>query len=161
MIFLNNLKSFTQIELYKTWHYNPILWMFLIFISLVSFIFLISWLHFIKKEPERGKRPVEINDIKSYDSKILDYFVTFIFPVLSLDPKLLPSIVMNFLFLTLVSIYFIKNNSLHYNVLLVILGYHVYTFNDSCILITKMDISQIKLEEFEATEVGSTQIYYL
>ncbi|MCI1632350.1 hypothetical protein [Liquorilactobacillus nagelii] len=161
MIFLNQLKAFSEYSLKKTWHLNPTFWWSLIIISVVSIITLEIWLKLLKNESKTNKNSFKIDHIQSYDSEVLNYFVTFIIPILSLKPESLPSVVMNMLLLVIEGIYFVSNNALHYNVLLIIRRFHIYTFGDDNIIITKKKKSDLIFDEPEAKQVGTTNIYYI
>ncbi|WP_313999913.1 hypothetical protein [Lactobacillus paragasseri] len=160
MIFLNNLKSFKSEEIKRTWESNPSLWIILIVIGIVSLLVLILWFGLMKKEAKDTTQPkYDLKNIKRYDSEILNYFVTFIIPILSLDPKSLPSIVMNLLLVVIEGIYYISNNVLYFNVILLIAGFHVYSAEDEKYII----VSRKSREEIYfggCVQIGTTNIFY-
>lgn len=161
MIFLNNLSHFTISGLKKTWEINIVFWWILIFISILSVIILFCWLHLLKKEAKSDKAAIQIYEFRSYDSEVLNYFVTFIIPILSLNPNSWPSIVMNLLLLIVEGIYFISNNALYYNILLIMFRYHLYTIEGDNIVITKKRKSELLFDNPKAKQVGTTNIYYI
>lgn len=161
MIFLKSLKKFSSSDIYSTWKLNPIFWFLLLIISIVSIIILFCWLHFLKKESQGNKGAFSIKKLNAYDSEVLNYFVTFIIPILSLDPKSSPSIVMNFLLLLVEGIYFVSNNALYYNVLLILLGYHIYTFDTDNIVVTRKKRNELSFNESKASQIGTTNIFYI
>lgn len=161
MIFLNNLGSFSSSSLRKTWEINIPFWSLLIILSLISVIVLFLWLHILKKESLKDKTSFKVDSFKSYDSEVLNYFVTFIIPILSLEPSSWPSIFMNLLLLTVEGIYFVSNNALYYNVLLIVLHYHIYTFGDDNIIITKKRKSDLVFDGTKVKQVGTTNIFYI
>lgn len=160
MIFLNNLKSFKSEEIKRTWESNPSLWIILIVIGIISLLVLILWFGLMKKEAKDTTQPkYDLKNIKRYDSEILNYFVTFIIPILSLDPKSLPSIVMNLLLVVIEGIYYISNNVLYFNVILLIAGFHVYSAEDEKYII----VSRKSREEIYfggCVQIGTTNIFY-
>jgi len=160
MIFLNNLKSFKSEEIKRTWESNPSLWTILIVIGIISLLVLILWFGLMKKEAKDATQPkYDLKNIKRYDSEILNYFVTFIIPILSLDPKSLPSIVMNLLLVVIEGIYYISNNVLYFNVILLIAGFHVYSAEDEKYII----VSRKSREEIYfggCVQIGTTNIFY-
>lgn len=162
MIFLNNLSAFSGEKLKETWNLNANFWIILVILSIVSFLSLKIWLYLLKRQADNdGKRRYKIDKIKPNDSEVLNFFVTFIIPVISLKPNSAPSILMNTLLLIIEGIYFVKNNSLYFNVLLIIMGYHIYSFGDDCIIITKKNKDDLIFEESEASQVGTTNIFYI
>lgn len=56
-----------------------------------------------------SKEDIEINDADLKDADVLNFFVTFIVPILSLDPTSLPSIVMNLFLLLIEAIYVVSH----------------------------------------------------
>lgn len=160
MIFLKNLKKFNLIELKNTWNLNQVFWMVLIGVSIISIVILFIWLIILKTE-SKNKESFDIKKLNAYDSEVLNYFVTFIIPILSLKPDSIPSIIMNFLLLLVEGIYFVSNNALYYNVLLIIFGYHIYTFGDDNIVVTRKKRSDLAFNESRASQIGTTNIFYL
>lgn len=161
MIFLNNLSNFTFYSLKKTWQINTLFWWILIIISIVSVIILFCWLYLLKKESKSDKAAIQIHEFRSYDSEVLNYFVTFIIPILSLNPSSWPSIVMNLFLLIVEGMYFVSNNALYYNILLIICRYHLYTIAGDNIVITKKKKSELLFDIPKAKQVGTTNIYYI
>lgn len=99
MVFLNNLNSFSLCDIIKAWHINSVFWLILIAISILSIIALAAWLYLLKKESKNKETSFKLDNVQAYDSEVLNYFVTFIIPIVSLKPESFPSIVMNFLLL--------------------------------------------------------------
>ena len=162
MIFLANLKSFSRENISILWNKNPTLWKTFIVISILSFIFLLLWLYILNKSYQTSsKEKVEINGTDLKDADVLNFFVTFIIPILSLDPTSLPSIVMNLFLLLIEAIYVVNNNSIYNNILLILMGYHIYTFSDDNVVITRIPKDEVIFENIGAKQVGSTNIYYI
>ncbi len=160
MIFLNNLDSFSRVSLEKTWNKNPKLWISMILISVITLIILFIWIGFLKRESsDTTKQKYQIEDFKNYDSEVLNFFVTFIIPILSLKPESGPSIAMNLILVIIEGIYYISNNALYFNVILIILGYHVYTFANDNIVISRKTKDQL-FQNSEASQIGTTNIFY-
>ncbi len=160
MIFLNNLKKFNLKEFCKTWNLNQVFWIILTSVSIISVVILFVWLIILKTE-SKNKDSFNIEKLNAYDSEVLNYFVTFIIPILSLKPDSLPSIIMNLLLLLVEGIYFVSNNALYYNVLLIIFGYHIYTFGNDNIVVTRKKRSDLSFSESKASQIGTTNIFYL
>ena len=159
MIFLNNLTSFNFEDIAQTWNKSPVLWIIMLILGIGGYSILVLWLFVIKQSAKERKQKFILKDIKKYDSEILNYFVTFIIPILTLKPTSLPSIVMNALLIIIEGIYFISNNALYFNVLLIIMGYHVYSAeNETKIIITKND--KEKLNFLKCTQIGTSNIFY-
>lgn len=159
MIFLNNMNSFSRKSFQETWKENPVLWITMIIISIVTLIVLFLWIEYLKKEAKNTtKQKYKLEDLQKYDSEVLNFFVTFIIPILSLKPESWPSIVMNSILVIIEGIYYISNNALYFNVILIMLGYHIYTFKDDNIVISRKKEDQ--LFSREASQMGTTNIFY-
>lgn len=162
MIFLANLKDFSIKSIRNLWSTNSVFWEMLIVITIFSFFMIFSWLSFMKKEyKESSKEGIAIDNLELKDSEILNFFVTFIIPILSLKPNSSPSIIMNLILVIIEAIYVVSNNAVYYNVLLLLMGYHIYTFGDKKIMISKLKKSDIKFENRKPKQIGTTNIYYL
>lgn len=160
MIFLNNLNSFSDSSFRETWNRNSNLWISMIVLSIITLIVLFIWIGILKKEANNvTKQKYQLEDLKKYDSEVLNFFVTFIIPILSLNPESGPSIVMNLILVVIEGIYYISNNALYFNVILIILGYHVYTFSDDNIVISRKTKDQLFRSQ-KASQVGTTNIFY-
>lgn len=130
MVFLNSLDSFSMKAIRKTWKLNPTFWSLLLGTSIISLIILYLWLCHLKKESESKSHKFETGILDSNDVEVLNFFVTFIVPIVSLKPSSWPSIAMNVLLLAVEGIFFTKNNTLYFNVLLIIFGFHVFSFDN-------------------------------
>ncbi len=162
MIFLANLKSFSSKNISILWNKNPVLWWIFIVISILSLTPLLWWLYMLNRSYQtNSKEKIEINGADLKDADILNFFVTFIVPILSLDPTSLPSIVMNFFLLLIEAIYVINNNTIYNNILLILMGYHIYTFSDDNVVITRIPKDEVIFENIGAKQVGATNIYYI
>ncbi|WP_270747200.1 hypothetical protein [Leuconostoc lactis] len=161
MIYLKSLKKFSGDEMEITWGMNPIFWILLLVISILSLGVLIFWLMIIKKDAGTSRPSYRPIKIESYDSQILNFFVTFIIPILSLDPESWPSIAMNIILLLIEGAFFVSNNTLYFNIVLLIFGYHIYSIGEDKILITKRKKSSFFPEESETHQVGTTGIYFI
>ncbi|AKM50994.1 hypothetical protein N573_004535 [Limosilactobacillus fermentum 3872] len=160
MIFLNNLDSFSNNSIEKTWNQNPSLWLSMIILSVITLIILFIWIKILKDEAaDTTKQEYQLEDLRKYDSEVLNFFVTFIIPILSLEPKSGPSIVMNLILVIIEGIYYISNNALYFNVILIILGYHVYTFSNDNIVISRKTKDQLFISQ-QASQIGTTNIFY-
>ncbi|WP_242755128.1 hypothetical protein [Lacticaseibacillus paracasei] len=162
MVFLNSLDSFSMKAIRKTWKLNPTFWSLLLGTSIISLIILYLWLCHLKKESESKSHKFETGILDSNDVEVLNFFVTFIVPIVSLKPSSWPSIAMNVLLLAVEGIFFTKNNTLYFNVLLIIFGFHVFSFdNQKNIVITRKQRGDFELEDTKATQMGTTNIFYM
>lgn len=160
MVFLNNLKSFSKKEIYNTWESNRGLWICFLVISILSLVGLVLIILIMNKILKNGSE-VEIKDkLKSVDGETINYFFTFIIPIMSLKPSNGPSILLNLIFMLLEAVYFISNNKLQYNIFLLIFGYHVYSFGDDNILITKVRKSDLLASNSKVKQLGITEFYF-
>lgn len=161
MIFLSNLRKFTSSEFKKAWKLNPVFWWILIILTIVSLLILIFWLCLLKKQARLKNKSVKVDNYVLEDSDVLNYFVTYIIPILSLKPESLPSIIMNLMLIIIEGIYFVGNNAVYYNVMLIVAGYHIYSFGDSNIIITRLSKQDLIFEKKDAKQIGTTNIYYI
>ena len=127
MIFLNDMKEFSLEQVGITLHKNTVFWNVLTGVFILSLLTLIFWLVRMARNAQNQVKLYEIYDIRNNDGEVLSYFITFVIPILSLKVDSAPSIVMNGMIMALVGIYFVQNNVLHFNPLLLLTGYHIYS----------------------------------
>lgn len=161
MIFLNDIKEFSLEQVGITLHKNTVFWSVLTGIFVVSLLMLVLWLIRMDRNAGNQIKLYEIYDIKSNDGEVLSYFVTFVIPILSLKVDSAPSIVMNVMIIALVGIYFVQNNVLHFNPLLLLAGYHIYSDSADHIIISRCDKYTIKNKGLKADQFGSSNIFYI
>lgn len=168
MLFIGNLNSFSKKSVFILLNQDKVFWISLFFILVVAFISLLFWLGLLKKEFNTdGNRPkYTVKKFKSIDSEILIIFVLFLFPLLSCDPSFLPSVILNLILLIIGSVYFVSENLFCYNILLLMLGYHFYTFDyesDKPIktIITRKRKEELAFKTLSVSQLGTTNIFYL
>lgn len=161
MIFLNDMKEFSLKQVGITFHKNTVFWSILTGIFVASLLMLVLWLVRMARNAQKQVKLYEIYDIKNNDGEVLSYFVTFVIPILSLKIDSAPSIVMNVMIIALVGIYFVQNNVLHFNPLLLLAGYHIYSDSADHIIISRCDKYTIKNKGLKADQFGSSNIFYI
>jgi len=161
LIFINNLPDFTWTSIKQVLLENKWFWVISFVIITLANIALFLWLRSMKREANSKGRKSSPNNLTTIDNEILSYFVTYIVPLLSLNIKSGPSILMNVLLIILLGIYFVNNNALHFNIMLIIFGYHIYTNNQNHIFISKKELYEINDELLEADQIGTSQIFYI
>lgn len=128
-------------------------------ISILSIIFLSLFL-------------ITLNKVSGKTYKIIDYYLIndkvalysiniYLIPLLTLDFNNSVSIILNLLLLVLVDIYILKNNSLYFNIILLILGYNIYKTKDEKIIISKYNFSEIKNNSYQVRQYGTSNIFYI
>ncbi|WP_206748192.1 hypothetical protein, partial [Staphylococcus pseudintermedius] len=60
---------------------------------------------------------VELHELKLNEYEIINYFITYLIPILTLDPSRWTSILSNGILIILVGIYFVRNNLLSFNIM--------------------------------------------
>jgi len=140
---------------------NPWFWNTVFFLVFISLIALLVWLHVMQKETKSDGKEFNLKKITSHDSEIMNYFVTYLIPILSLEITSLSSILMNLIFIFSVGVFFVRNNTLHYNILLILLGYHVYSDELNNIIISRKKLHEITNKALKADQMGTSNIYYI
>ena len=133
----------------------------MIALSVLSFLVLIGWLILLKCLSKQRNSSVEVKEYTLKDSEVLNFFVTYIIPILSLNPKSQPSVVMNMFLVIIEGIYFVNNNAVYYNVMLILMGYHIFSFDEENIIITRLSKADLVFDEKNAKQIGTTNIYYI
>lgn len=161
MIMLDNMKSFSLNELKRVYGINPAFWIGSLALTLLSSLALAFWLKQMKIEAASTKDKSKLKNLESHDGEVMNYFTSYIIPILSLDIGSNTSIIMNLILIIVVGIYFIRNNNLHYNILLLIIGYHIYSDDVNNIVISKKKLYNINNKGLEAEQIGTSNIFYI
>lgn len=163
MIFLNSMNQISMTSIVETWNLNPAFWTIFLVISIFSVVIFRLWLRRMKKT-FKGKSSISISNLTLNDSEVLNFFVTFIVPIISLKPDSWPSVISNLILLIIEGIFFISNNTLYFNILLILSGYHIYSFvsgnSSKNIVIIKGSLKGQAFNDVKAVEYGTTNIYY-
>jgi hypothetical protein len=161
MVFLNEMKSFDVQCMSKVYEMNSVLWTFLIIISILAIVALFSWIALLKFSSK--SQSYEIGELSDFNAEVLNFFVTFIIPLTALKISSWPSVTMNALLLLIESAFFIRNNTLYFNILLLLFGFRVYkmrTQNGEEILISRKERDDIS-GEVRAKQIGTSNIFYV
>ncbi len=160
LIFLSNLNSFNSTDVIRTWNKNSIFWICVLICETFCYIFFEILLYLIKATLKTAKVKVFVKEVKSQDLDILNYFITYIIPILSLNITKLPSIIMNLVLIFIEGMYFVNNDKIYYNVIFMLRGYHVFSFDSDRILITKLNHDKIAFNTYYSEQFGTSNIYY-
>lgn len=162
LVWLNNLKKFSFKEILNTFNQNRIFWVICAVIFVLSNIFLGLWIYLVKKDASTSTRLYNFEHIENKDSEVLNYFITYLIPIVSLKVCSLPSIVMNLIVILIIGTNFIKNNTLHFNPTLILFGYHVYSDKNRNIILSKKSIDEIINEDLKGDQVGcGSRIFFI
>lgn len=163
IIFINNMNNISFKEVQNTFIKNWVFWGLVILIFSGCIIVLCDFLKELKNTKEQNIKPIKLSDkkIKNHESEILNYFVTFLIPILTLNPFQWASILSNVLLIVLVGMYFVKNNLLSFNILLIILNFSIYKDQYSNVYITKANINEIMIKELDAYQYKQSNIFYI
>ncbi|WP_239750440.1 hypothetical protein [Mammaliicoccus sp. H-M34] len=123
-----------KVGLMKVFFINKTFWVIIIIISIISLLLLIIWLI------GEGKSKRKYNEIEALNVEVLNYFITYLIPMLSLDVSNNYSILMNGILFMLIGLVHIRSNMYHMNILLLVIGYKVYKTKSGHILISKIEL---------------------
>lgn len=161
MLYISDMEKFSINDFFVTYNRNKIFWIISFVLVLLALIVLIIWLIRMKKMSEVNDAKYPFGNIKSADEEVLTYFVTYIVPLVSLDVGSWTSITSNLLFIFVIGVFFVRNNTLHYNVILLLMGYHVYKTEEDHVIISKRKIYDIMNYDLKADQVGTSNIFYI
>lgn len=163
MIFIKSMKNISLKQILITFLNNWIFWGAIILLCIICTIVLLDFLKNLKCTEQNNTKSIDLSDknIKSHESEVLNYFITFLIPILTLNPVSWPSICSNIILILLVGIYFVKNNLLSFNILLIILNYNIYKDQYSNIYISKASINEIKIHDLKAYPYKQTNVFYI
>lgn len=146
LIFLNEIKKAEDDHrsMYSVVLEFKIYWVILLIVSVISITFLL--LKWIRNAQSSDEIPGEL---KIINTDILNYFVTYLIPLLSLDLANVYSISINIIIFVIIGLFHTKSDMLHYNLLLVLMGYNIYSNDKNKIFISKCNL----LENYDDRDV--------
>lgn len=154
LIFIQSMENFQLKSVLQTYKENNILWNVIISISIFSIVSLIVFFcgNYTKKET--------FKEVRSIDNDILNYFITYIIPLTTVDITKSTSIAVNFIIFSIIGIYYIQSNLMYLNILLIFMNYRVFQDNNNNIIITKENADYFKMnEKILCKKIGNTKIY--
>ncbi|WP_379156083.1 anti-phage protein KwaA [Paenibacillus sp. sgz5001063] len=116
---------------------NPIIeWTFLGFIVIPNLVL------FIIMRRSTGNTPLSctVNTIHTKSSEVLNYFATYVIPLLSFKTDKINDIIVFALLLIVLTIIYTHTNMFFINPVLILFRYRIIEINQSIILITKSDL---------------------
>lgn len=159
LIFLNELKrnneSFNRESICFVLSEYMFVWIIIFILSLSSITSLfILWLQSSQTSNEK------IGELKNTNIDILNYFITYLIPLLSLDLSNIYSILINIILFFILGIFHVKSEMLHYNIVLVLLGFNIYVNNNSKVFISKKNKDNIN-DNDKVSQIGSTNYFII
>lgn len=154
LIIIKDLKNLTINSLKITFQGNKLFILVLLILSTIS-----SLITIILFKAEKCES-LEIKEIEKVDESILEYFITYLIPLLEIELGNEVSILINILIFIIIGIYQVKGNKLYLNIILIFLGYSIYRCNSRYILISKRSIDHIKINnKIKVNLLGNIAIY--
>lgn len=115
------------------------------------------------KITEGSKKEEGISNINSEDINILNFFITFYIPLISLNLEDGWSVLTNLLLFLLEAVYIISNRIVYNNLYFMLFGYHIYSYekdNDQIhYIISKKTVNTIKKSDIYSITNGGVFYY--
>jgi len=105
----------------------------LLLFSFLSTVFLIAWK--TNKRLELEQNAVTTN----CSMDIIEYFITYLIPLLSMDINRLESVISNCLIFLLIGLVYVRSNRIHLGPLLLIFGYVLYQIDNKTFISRKSE----------------------
>lgn len=161
MIYLKSMRSLSISSLVSVYRSNEFFWIILLGFLIIASLALLFWLRSMKNEAASKGKKYKLGQLKSNDGEVMNYFISYIIPIVSLDITSEPSILMNLTLIIVIGIFFVRNNNLHYNVLLIVLGFHVYSDDIDNVIISRKKLHEINNKSLKADQIGTSNIFYI
>lgn len=165
LIFINEMRINNEESKEKNIYYlvkitfldHILLWIILAALAVISCLVLFIFLMSAHETKEKLK------DINNINMDLLNYFITYLIPLLTLDLSNFYSIVINIILFIIIGIFHIKSGIVHYNIMLVLLGYNVFVGNEEKVYLSKKSIDEIKnnSEILKIKQIGSTKYFII
>lgn len=154
LIIIKDLKDLTLNSLRITFKENKLFIFIILVLSAISSLITIILFRAEKCDS------IEVKEIEKADESILEYFITYLIPLLEIELGNEISILINVIIFIIIGVYQVKGNKLHLNIILIFLGYSIYRCNSRYILISKKNIDDIKINnQIKVNLLGNIAIY--
>lgn len=155
LIFIQNMEKFDTESALEVYNKSNIFWNVITIISILSMISLTIFFN------GNYTKRMTFKEVKSINNDILDYFITYIIPLNTVDITKSTSIIVNLIIFCIIGIYYVKSDLMYLNILLIFMGYKVFEDNNG-IIISKKDIDYLRRNEnILCKKIGDTKIYII
>lgn len=107
--------------------------MIMLLLSICSVMILICF-NFLKSNSHIR---CEVTDIKNNSSDILNYFITYMFPLLSMDVSNSSSVIVNVVVFLIIGLFYIKGDLLYLNPMMILFRYEVFRIGERIVITHK------------------------
>lgn len=154
LIFLNEMQDLNIVSIIEVYNKNNKLWIVLMLMSILSIIAMIVFLNFNHTTRK------SFEDVESINNDILDYFITYIIPIMTVDITKNTSILVNLIIFLIIAIYYTESDLMYLNILLIFIGYKVYRDKFDNIIISKKNKDSFKRNKnILCKKIGNTKIF--
>ncbi len=154
LIFINDMEELNIESVLEVYNKNNIFWIIISVLSIVSMLSMIIFLNF-----NHTKRST-FENVESIHNDILDYFITYIIPLNTVDITKSTSILVNSIIFFIIGVYYVESDLMYLNILLIFIGYKVYRDKSDNIIISKKDKDDFKRNEnILCKKIGNTKIF--
>ncbi|MDG2764819.1 hypothetical protein P7M25_26160, partial [Vibrio parahaemolyticus] len=141
LIFINEMDELNIKSVVEVYNMNNRFWEVVLLLSVVSIFSTIAFFNL-----NHTKR-VAFKNVESINNDILDYFITYIIPLITVDITKNTSILVNLIIFFIIGVYYVENDLMYLNILLIFIGYKVYKDIFDNIIISKKDKDYFKRTE--------------
>lgn len=166
LIICNNLDSLSRksiINLYDAHKIQFIVLLVIFFIGIIFIFIFLNMIHFVTKNINLSESKKYIENLQLEDTNILNFFVTFLIPLLSYNMDNYPSILVNIILFIIEMIYVISNKVIYNNIWFIIFHYHIFSFEnntyDTKYIISKCSKKEIMSSDISIVPIGGTNWY--
>lgn len=140
----NNITKSIIAMVKNTWSKQPTLWIIIIILVILSIISLIVLFYNSNEKKEINLNKKSFTNLKSLNGNILNYFITYLIPLMTMDVNDTISIIVNSLVFIIIGIFYISEDLIHLNLIYILLGYKVYETNNKEIVISNRSSDEFK-----------------
>lgn len=139
LLILNNLEIKERGQ-WKDWEtlrqalFNHLSFNLVMMILSIGSIIILICLNFLKSNSHID---CNVKDVKNNSGDILNYFITYLFPLLSMDINNSSSIVVNVFVFLIIGLLYVKGDLLYLNPMLILLRYEVIQLGDRIVITHK------------------------
>lgn len=129
-----------------------IFWVVVICLILLS-ILAISYFSWISLNDERT-----LTKLTPLNESVLSYLITYVIPLTAMDITSVNSLVVNSILFLVIGIVYVNSDLVYLNVILIIMGYRIYTDGAENVIITNYSKNDIKISIVEESSLPCREV---
>lgn len=99
-----------------------------------------------------------LSDLKPLNESVLSYLITYVVPLTAMEVDSVNSVVVNVLLFIIIGVVYVNSNLVYLNILLILMGYRVYSDAEENVIITNYSKNEITISIGEVDRLPCREV---